>query len=79
MAKTVLLRFFNLIEERTWVVIRIMIMRTFLIREIGADNFVLSNKAESMNAAAKSLDLILNTVSADHDLASLIGGVLFLY
>merc|ERR1711953_922751 len=42
-------------------------------REIGADNFVLSNKAESMNAAAKSLDLILNTVSADHDLASLIG------
>ena len=56
-----------------------MIMRTFLIREIGADNFVLSNKAESMNAAAKSLDLILNTVSADHDLASLIGGVLFLY
>merc|ERR1711936_804973 len=42
-------------------------------REIGADNFVLSNKAESMAAATKSLDLILNTVSADHDLTALIG------
>jgi len=42
-------------------------------REIGADNFVLSNKPESMAVAAKSLDLILNTVSADHDLAALIG------
>ena len=42
-------------------------------REIGADNFVLSNKPESMAAAAKSLDLILNTVSADHDLTALIG------
>merc|ERR1712183_1052705 len=42
-------------------------------REIGADNFVLSNKLESMAAAAKSLDLVLNTVSADHDLTALIG------
>ena len=42
-------------------------------REIGAENFVLSNKPESMAAAAKSLDLILNTVSADHDLTALIG------
>merc|ERR1712130_1032855 len=42
-------------------------------REIGADNFVLSNKLESMASAAKSLDLILNTVSADHDLTALIG------
>ena len=46
---------------------------TFTFREIGADNFVLSNKPESMAVAAKSLDLILNTVSADHDLAALIG------
>ena len=46
---------------------------TFTFREIGADNFVLSNKSESMAAAAKSLDLILNTVSADHDLTALIG------
>ena len=36
---------------------------------------MLSNKAESMAAAAKSLDLILNTVSADHDLAALIGEI----
>ena len=28
-----------------------------------------------MAAAAKSLDLILNTVSADHDLAALIGEI----
>merc|ERR1711936_172868 len=42
-------------------------------REIGADNFVVSTKPDSLNAAAKSLDLILNTVSADHDLTALIG------
>jgi len=35
-------------------------------REIGADNFVISTDAASMAAAAKSVDLILNTVSADH-------------
>jgi len=34
--------------------------------ELGADNFVVSTDAESMKAAAGSLDLILNTVSADH-------------
>ena len=44
-------------------------------REIGADNFVLSNDPASMATAAKSLDLILNTVSADHDLTALIGGL----
>ena len=44
-------------------------------REIGADSFVLSNNPVSMAAAAKSLDLILNTVSADHDLTALIGGL----
>jgi len=37
-------------------------------REIGADNFVVSTDPESMKAAANSLDLILNTVSADHNL-----------
>merc|ERR1711936_523427 len=37
-------------------------------REIGADNFVISTDPASMKAAAGSLDLILNTVSADHDL-----------
>merc|ERR1719184_694358 len=47
--------------------------KEMVAREIGADNFVLSNKPESMAVAAKSLDLILNTVSADHDLTALIG------
>ena len=42
-------------------------------REIGADNFVISSDPESMKTAAKSLDLILNTVSAFHDLTALIG------
>merc|ERR1719336_60948 len=37
-------------------------------REIGADNFVVSTSPESMAGAAGSLDLILNTVSANHDL-----------
>ena len=37
-------------------------------KEIGADNFVVSTDPEKMKAAADSLDLILNTVSADHDL-----------
>ena len=35
--------------------------------EIGADNFVVSTSQESMKAAAASLDLILNTVSAKFD------------
>ena len=42
-------------------------------REIGADNFVISSNPDSMTTASKSLDLILNTVSADHDLTALIG------
>jgi len=35
--------------------------------EIGADNFVVSTSKESMAASAGSLDLILNTVSAEFD------------
>ena len=42
-------------------------------REIGADHFVISTNPESMKTAAKSLDLILDTVSAFHDLTALIG------
>ena len=37
-------------------------------KEIGADNFVVSTNQESLKAAAGSLDLILNTVSANHDI-----------
>lgn len=44
-----------------------------MAREIGADNFVISSDPESMKTVAKSLDLILNTVSAPHDLTALIG------
>ena len=42
-------------------------------REIGADNFVVSTSPESMAAAAGSLDLILNTVAANHDLNTYLG------
>ena len=37
-------------------------------REIGADHFVVSTDPGSMSAAANCMNLILNTVSADHDL-----------
>ena len=37
-------------------------------REIGADNFVVSTNQDSLKNNASSLDLILNTVSADHDI-----------
>merc|ERR1719295_527680 len=39
-------------------------------REIGADNFVVSIDSESMKAASMSLDLILNTVSANHQVST---------
>lgn len=42
-------------------------------REIGADNFVVSTDPDSMAKAAGSLDLILNTVSATHDLNHYLG------
>lgn len=37
-----------------------------MAKEIGADHFVVSTDPESMKARAKSLDLILNTVAANH-------------
>lgn len=39
-------------------------------RKIGASRFVVSSDADSMAAAAKSLDLVLNTVSASHEVTS---------
>ena len=36
--------------------------------KLGADEFIISKEPESMATVAKSLDLILNTVSADHDI-----------
>merc|ERR1711935_872203 len=44
-----------------------------MTREIGADNFIISSDPASMATATKSLDVILNTVSAPHNLPSLIG------
>lgn len=38
-------------------------------KKIGADGFIVSKDADSMSAAANSLDLILNTVSANHELS----------
>merc|ERR1719341_2805302 len=36
--------------------------------EIGADNFVVSTDTDSMQSVEGSLDLILNTVSASHEM-----------
>ena len=38
--------------------------------KIGAKNFIVSKDEEQMKAAASSLDLILNTVSANHQLST---------
>ena len=45
----------------------IFLIQEAVAREIGADKFVVSSSKESMQAATNSLDLILNTVSANHD------------
>ena len=37
--------------------------------EIGADNFIVSTDADSMTSGADSMDLILNTVGAKHELS----------
>jgi len=39
-------------------------------RDIGADNFIVSSDPKSMEAGANSLDIILNTVSANHQLVT---------
>ena len=39
-------------------------------REIGADNFVVSTNPEAMKNVACSLDLILNTISGNHNISS---------
>jgi len=44
-----------------------------LARKLGAENFVLSTQSESMKAAEKSLDILLDTVGADHDLMAFAG------
>jgi uncharacterized zinc-type alcohol dehydrogenase-like protein len=36
--------------------------------EMGADEFIISKDPDSLKTVEKSLDLILNTVSADHDI-----------
>jgi uncharacterized zinc-type alcohol dehydrogenase-like protein len=38
--------------------------------ELGADEFVISKDPDSLKTVEKSLDLILNTVSADHDVTT---------
>jgi D-arabinose 1-dehydrogenase-like Zn-dependent alcohol dehydrogenase len=39
-------------------------------RELGADHFVVSSDPESMAAASRSLDLVLNTISAPHQVSA---------
>merc|ERR1712142_327764 len=42
-----------------------------LARKLGADDFILSKQEESMKTAGRSLDIILDTVGADHELMAL--------
>ena len=39
-----------------------------LAEKLGADNYVISKDPQSMKSAARSLDLILDTISAGHEL-----------
>ena len=39
-------------------------------REIGADKFLVSTDCEKMKEAAGSLDLIINTISGNHDITT---------
>ena len=39
-------------------------------REIGADNFLVSTDCEKMKEAAGSLDLIINTISGNHEITT---------
>jgi len=44
-------------------------------RKMGADHFLVSTDAEAMGKAAKTFDIILDTVSADHELMPYIGAL----
>ena len=39
-----------------------------LARKLGADDFLISTNPESMASGARSIDLILDTVSGDHEI-----------
>jgi D-arabinose 1-dehydrogenase-like Zn-dependent alcohol dehydrogenase len=43
-----------------------------MCKKLGATNFVLSNDEASLKAAAGSCDVILNTVSAEHELMPIV-------
>jgi uncharacterized zinc-type alcohol dehydrogenase-like protein len=42
-------------------------------RKLGADHFILTNDAEQMKAVRRNFDLILDTVSAEHDVNNYLG------
>ena len=44
-------------------------------RKMGADHFLVSTDAEAMGKAAKTFDIILDTVSADHELMPYVGAL----
>ena len=44
-----------------------------LAKKLGADNYVVSTNPDSMKAATKSLDLILSTISAEHEVMPYLG------
>ena len=44
-----------------------------MAKKLGADNYVVSTNPDSMKAATKSLDLILSTISAEHEVMPYLG------
>ena len=44
-----------------------------LAKKLGADNYVVSKNPDSMQAATKTLDLILSTISAPHEVMPYLG------
>jgi len=49
-----------------------MIKKEGLAKSMGADRFLISTDAEKMKESAKSLDMILDTISANHDIRPLV-------
>ena len=43
-----------------------------MAKSMGADKFVVSQNSEAMKEATKSLDLILDTIAADHDIGPIL-------
>ena len=44
-----------------------------LAKKLGAEEYIISTNSDAMKKRAKSFDIILNTIGAEHDLMSYLG------